>query len=416
MNWSIFVVVVSGLITLVTLLIALPWLRKRKVDKRDTLTNIAVIKQRLEELEREAEEGLIGDAEKQKASDELKLALVDESSPQRRQQKQSAFPALLVGGALAFVTGGIVYFTVNHLNQIEQAQSAISALPELSEKLASGNASNFTANDISALTYAIRQRLRETPEDATGWMFLSRLWLSVGETTQATQAIEKAMAIKPTDSTIQITYAQALMASNTEEALLAAQSVLTNLLKQNQENDNLVLMMAVVSARLGDLDNTRTYFAKVRDKLPEDNETRLGLEQRLSELEALSSATPTPSSTISATGFDMQITLDEALKNKVPTEGFLIVYAQDGNSDNRMPAAVVKMPLQTFPVTLTLTTENAMLPSYTLSSLSQAKLVARISADEDVMPATGDLLGEMTVTVSQGEVLSTKLEINEEIM
>ncbi|MEG3768427.1 c-type cytochrome biogenesis protein CcmI [Alteromonas sp. 14N.309.X.WAT.G.H12] len=416
MSWSIFVFIVAGLITLVSLLIAVPWLRKRKVSQRDKLSNIAVIKQRLEELEREANEGLISADDKQKAGDELKLALVDESVPHRAKRAQSALPALIVGGVFAFATGGLVYFTVNHLSQINQAQSAIAALPELSEKLSSGNASDFTASDVSALTFAIRQRLRQTPDDATGWMFLSRLWLSVGENEQAIQAIEKALAIQPNNSTVNITYAQVLMASNTEADLIKAQSVLAGLLSQNEESDNLTLMMAVVSARLGDLDNTRTYFAKVRDKLPEDNEIRLGLEQRVSELETQSSVAPTTSGTIAATGFTMQITLDEALKSKVPSQGYLIVYAQDANSDNRMPAAVVKMPLQTFPVTIRLTSENAMLPSYTLSSLEQTKLVARISSDEDVMPASGDLLGQLIVTVSKGEVLPQKIVINEEIM
>ena len=92
-----------------------------------------------------------------------------------------------------------------------------------------------------------------------------------------------------------------------------------------------------------------------------------------------------------------------------------IVYAQDNLSENRMPAAVVKMPLQNFPVSLSLTTDNAMMPAYTVASLTQAKLTARISSDDDVMPAAGDLQGVLSAPVKPGEVLPIAIQINKEL-
>ena len=416
MSWTEFGLITSGLITLVLLLVAFPWLRRREVRQRDVLSNIEIVRQRLTELEREVSEGLISEADRQKASDELKLAMVDEAGSEATVKKQSALLPLLTGAVLAIATGTIVYASVNHLQQVRQAEAAIESLPELSDKLASGDAGSFTAQDIASLTYAIRQRLRSEPEDATGWMFLGRLWMSVGEDEQALQSIQRALSLKPGDMTIRITYAQALMVSEDAGKLAAARRVLQSLTEENPENDNLSLMMAVVSARLGDLAGTERYFALIRDKLPPQHETRLALEERIAGLKKQQQSVPVAAEQMAAkTGFDITVTIADEIKDKLPDDGYLIVYAQDAQSENRMPAAVVKMQLQNFPVSLSLSTDNAMVPTFTLASLQLVKLTARISTGDDVMPAAGDLSGVLTVPVSPGEVLPLPIQINKEL-
>lgn len=416
MSWQGFVIAVSGFLTLVVFLVALPWLRKRSVSARDVLTNTKIIRQRLDELAREAREGIISEEDEKAASEELKLALLDEVAESEKQAGQKASLPLIFGGILSVAVVLTVYAKVNHIEQVKGAEQAIESLPALSEKLSSPEASSFSNKDIADLTYAIRSRLRSNPDDATGWMFLARLWLSVGQDAQAVQAIEKALVLKPDDTTIRITYAQTLMVTNDEGQMTKAQSVLQGLLASSPQNDNLALMMAVVSARLGDLANTTRYFEQVKDKLPAENETRLGLEQRISVLSQQRGSLPEAENTTANTGFEITVTIDEGVSDKLPGEGYLIVYAQDANSQNRMPAAVVKIPLQKFPVTLTLNNDNAMMPGYTLATLSQVRLTARVSSDEDVMPTAGDLQGVISVPVKPGETSQYSIIISKEVL
>ncbi|MBU3022087.1 c-type cytochrome biogenesis protein CcmI [Aestuariibacter sp. A3R04] len=416
MSWEGFVISVSGLLTLVIFLVALPWLRRRSVRARDVLTNTQIIRQRLDEIAREAKEGIISDSDQKAASEELKLALLDEVQKRQHNTAQKAYLPLIAGGGLAVIAAVTVYAKVNHIEQVKGAEQAIESLPALSEKLSSGEAAAFTNKDITDLTYAIRARLRSNPDDATGWMFLARLWLSVGQDEQAIQAIEKALALNPDDTTIRITYAQTLMVTNEVAQMTKAQSVLQGLLAINPNNDNLALMMAVVSARLGDLANTTRYFEQVKDKLSPENDTRIGLEQRINALAQQKKAVSEAEHAIVSTGFEITVSIDDAVSDKLPGDGYLIVYAQDGNSQNRMPAAVVKIPLQKFPVTLTLTNDNAMMPEFTLSTLTQAKLTARVSSDENVMPAAGDLQGVISVPVDPGEVRQYSITINKEVL
>ena len=432
MSWTEFYIVVSGLITLVVMLLAFPWLRRKNHAKADNLSNTQIVKQRLQELEREVQEGLITEHDMRVAVDELKVALVDESSFESTRTGTAGLP-LLVGGLVAVVAGVVVYASVNQFSQVQRASDAIAALPELSAQLASGNGSNLGPEDVANLALAIRQRLREAPEDDTGWLYLGRLMLSLGQEVQAIEAIDKAVAIKPGNTSHQITLAQALMTTGDVNNLNRAQSVLKGLLRSTPENDNLALMMAVVSAQLGDLENLTRYYGQVKDKLPAGNDIGQRLAMREQELQAQeglvlvqdssakdeSSGTQAPANektTSTKTGFNITVNVSDEARSALPQSGFLIVFAQDATSENRMPAAVVKIPLQDFPVTIALDTDNAMMPQYTLDSLSKVTLTARVSSDGDVSVSPGEWEGSQVTEVAPQNVKDINVMIEKELL
>ena len=443
MSWSEFYIIVSGLITLVLLIVAFPWLRNKSHAKQDSLSNTQIVKQRLAELDREVQEGLISEHDKRQAVDELKLALVDESAFQSHKTGNAKLP-LAIGAVLAIACGVIVYAQVNQMGRVTQASQAIEALPELSQQLASGNANNLTQQDIASLALAIRQRLREEPEDDTGWMYFGRLMLSIGQEVQAIEAIDKAVSLAPSNSANRITLAQALMTTGDVNNLERAQSILLGLLNDNPANDNLALMMAVVSAQLGDLENTQRFYKQVEGKLPADSDMAQRLVARIKELQGNTSemaalqntaAEITDTSTAqnasseaknasseaqsdsseAQTGFNITVNLSDDASIEAPKDGFLIVFAQDANSDNKMPAAVVKLPIEDFPVSVTLTTENAMMPQFTLATLSDVVVTARLSKDGNVAVSKGEWQGSVSASVTANEISSLSVIIDKEL-
>ena len=436
MSWSEFYIIVSGLITLVLLIVAFPWLRNKNHAKQDSLSNTQIVKQRLAELDREVQEGLISEHDKRQAVDELKLALVDESAFQSHKTGNAKLP-LAIGAVLAIACGVVVYAQVNQMGRVTQASQAIEALPELSQQLASGNANNLTQQDIASLALAIRQRLREEPEDDTGWMYFGRLMLSIGQEVQAIEAIDKAVSLAPSNSANRITLAQALMTTGDVNNLERAQSILLGLLNDNPANDNLALMMAVVSAQLGDLENTQRFYKQVEGKLPADSDMAQRLVARIKELQGNTSemvalqntAAEITDTTIAQnasseaqndsskaqTGFNITVNLSDDAYTKAPKEGFLIVFAQDANSDNKMPAAVVKLPIDDFPVSVTLTTENAMMPQFTLATLSDVMVTARLSKDGNVAVSKGEWQGSVSASVTANETSSLSVIIDKEL-
>ena len=436
MSWSEFYIIVSGLITLVLLIVAFPWLRNKNHAKQDSLSNTQIVKQRLAELDREVQEGLISEHDKRQAVDELKLALVDESAFQSHKTGNAKLP-LAIGAVLAIACGVIVYAQVNQMGRVTQASQAIEALPELSQQLASGNANNLTQQDIASLALAIRQRLREEPEDDTGWMYFGRLMLSIGQEVQAIEAIDKAVSLAPSNSANRITLAQALMTTGDVNNLERAQSILLGLLNDNPANDNLALMMAVVSAQLGDLENTQRFYKQVEGKLPVDSDMAQRLVARIKELQGNTSEMAALQNTAAEitdtsiaqdasseakntnseaqTGFNITVNLSDDASIEAPKDGFLIVFAQDANSDNKMPAAVVKLPIEDFPVSVALTTENAMMQQFTLATLTDVVITARLSKDGNVAVSQGEWQGNVSASVTANEISSLSVIIDKEL-
>ena len=57
-----------------------------------------------------------------------------------------------------------------------------------------------------------------------------------------------------------------------------------------------------------------------------------------------------------------------------------------------------------------------MAPNYSLEQLSTARLIARISADQEAPAQPGDLEGTMEAAVENGKVIDQTIVINKELM
>jgi cytochrome c-type biogenesis protein CcmI len=404
-----FIWAVVALVAVLILMVVLPWLRRRPEQENLTQANIAVVKERLQELQREVDEGLLSEQDMRQASDEIKISLVEEQYAESKGSANASF-ALACGALLAIAVGATAYYKASNIKHLNDAQAAIDALPNLSAKLAEGQGENFTPEDFQQLTLAIRKRLQENPEDGQGWMFLGRIWMALNQTEEAYAALEKALHYSPDDENVRMTYARALMMSDDKAQLENARRLLASLIDTNQQNDNLVLMQAVVAGRLGDKTLLADTLTRLEGKLPADSPIARQLSERLASLNG------EPPVKKALTGFNLTVEITEEMATQLPDNAFLFVFAQDANSENRMPAAVLRLPLENLPLTIKLTSENAMAPNYSLDQLSTARLIARISADQEAPPQPGDLEGSLEALVENGKVIDQTIVINKELM
>lgn len=400
------------------LLISLPWLLRKKTAQQDVLTNTRLIKQRLAELSVEQDQGLLSKSDRLQAEQELKFALLDEVNENVLVTGQTAW-MLLTGLLIALLVAGVVYFKANQLKQIEEWQSAVAQLSVLGQSINSGQ--EIQARDLQNFALGLRTKLHKTPEDATGWMLLGRVWGALNQPNTAKEAFEKSLALKPDNIGTLLSYAQALILLGTEDELKQSKRVLQRVISLDPDNINATGTLAIVSSQLGDNQSALQYWLKLQGFLPEDDPNYLAVQQKIVELQGgVKSnddrvATPVSDST-SFKRVQLTIDISDELKAKLPANGVLFVFAQDPSGQVRMPAAVVKLPLGQFPVTVELSDENAMMPTYKLSDLSQAKLVARISQDENVAQAKGELQGEIIAELQADKLNKETILINKEIL
>jgi cytochrome c-type biogenesis protein CcmI len=404
------------LIVFALVLVALPWLKKKKDKQQDVLSNTQLIKQRIVELTRETKEGLLSEQDRQQSETELKLALLDEVSEKSEGQSTVTLP-LIVGFVLSFVVAASVYFYANQIEELNHWQSAIERLPELGKRIVSEGDTSIQTQDLQDFALGLRSKLSQQPDDATGWMLLGRVYSSVNRLDSASQAFDKSLEIDPNNSATLISYSQTLMMQGQESSAHQAKVLLQRLIRLDPENSNAVGMLAVVAAQLGDKALAIKNWQRLKSFVDISDPNYQLIDQRIAELsESPQKDTLAETAAAAPTIISINIALDKMLNGKLPKDGYLFVFAQDASGAVRMPAAVVKTRLAELPISIELSDANAMMPTYKLSQLTEARLVARISADENVATASGELQGEIVVTIQAGTSSQQQITIDEELL
>ncbi|MEP1447584.1 MAG: c-type cytochrome biogenesis protein CcmI [Paraglaciecola sp.] len=412
----------AGLSVLIGLMfIAFPWLRNNGNDSLSTLTNKSLIKQRLAELHSEQQLGLLNDSDRQQSENELKLALLDELNTNETRETKTSI-AIVVGALMSLSVGIGAYLYANQIQPIQQWQSARQQTSELGQRMIKGDES-LNLQDLQTFALGLRTKLLDTPEDATGWMLLGRVSGAINRIDSAIQAFEKSLKYDPSNVGTLSSYAQALLMTGQQQQVLQAKNVLLHILTLEPDNTNAMGVLAIAATELGDKSLALENWQRLVAYIPESDPNFMAVKQRIVELQAelgqlspeLENHAKPASESSNSTRVLVTVNISEGLQEKLPKEGYLFVFAQESTGKVRMPAAVVKMPLGEFPVVVELSNANAMMPNYTLSQLQQAKLVARISMDENVAQSVGEFQGEGLVILSSEQMNQETITINREL-
>jgi cytochrome c-type biogenesis protein CcmI len=421
---SLFYIGVLLSVIIFLLFIAYPWLTKSTDDSVSILTNKSLIKQRLNELHTEQQQGLISDSDRLQSENELKLALLDEVKT-TDSKEVSAAVAMSIGALVSLTVGIGVYFYSNQIQHVAQWQTAQQKTSELGQRMINGD-ENLNLEDLQMFALGLRTKLVDTPEDPTGWMLLGRVSGALNRVDSAIQAFEKSLQLEPDNVGTLSSYAQALLLTGQEELVLQAKQVLLRILNLEPDNTNAMGVLAIVATELNDKSLALENWQRLIAFIPQTDLNYTAVNQRILQLQAdldisqgneqvaLSLSMPSAEGQ-NSTRVLVTINISEDLQKKLPEDGYLFVFAQERTGQVRMPAAVVKMPLGKFPVVVELSNDNAMMPNYTLSQLEQAKLIARVSVDEYVTQSAGDFQGEWMAILSPNQTTKETITIDKEL-
>jgi cytochrome c-type biogenesis protein CcmI len=405
---SIFYIISALLFLFGLVFVFYPWL-KRASSQRVEVNNVNVIRARIEEIKKEAEEGLINQDEMQQSIDEMKLALVDETQNQSTNSTHSAIKPLIIGAIPTLAIGIWVYVDANQLSGLSQLQFALNNTQELNNRIVLQPANDVTPQEFQKYALVIRQQLRKKPDDAIGWTWLGRINMTLGQMEESVNAFKKALTLKPQDDDLRSRYAQAAMMRGDEEGLAIAFNQLEYLIRKAPQERQYRLLMTVVAAQSNKADVAFANFALIKDQLDPNSSLFQSLSSQLKSMGAPDilfgsnandeglplNDTVYANNELKTTKLEIMVSVAESIQAKLPNKGFLIVFAQDASGQTRLPLAVKRVTLPEFPFVLSLSEEDAMLENFSLKTAEQVKLTARISMDEDVMPSSGELQGEL---------------------
>ncbi len=405
---SIFYIISALLFLFGLFFVFYPWLKRSSV-RRIEVNNVNVIRARIDEIKKEAEEGLINQDEMQQSINEMKLALVDETQNHSNKSTHSAIKPLIIGAIPTLVIGIWVYVDANQLSGLSQLQFALNNTQELNNRIVLQPANDVSPQEFQKYALVIRQQLRKKPDDSIGWTWLGRINMTLGQMEESVNAFKKALTLKPQDDDLRSRYAQAAMMRGDEEGLAIAFNQLEYLIRKAPQERQYRLLMTVVAAQSNKADVAFANFALIKDQLDPNSSLFQSLSSQLKSMGAPDilfgsnandeglplNDTVYANNELKTTKLEIMVSVAESIQAKLPNKGFLIVFAQDASGQTRLPLAVKRVTLPEFPFVLSLSEEDAMLENFSLKTAEQVKLTARISMDEDVMPSSGELQGEL---------------------
>ncbi|MEZ9405301.1 c-type cytochrome biogenesis protein CcmI [Vibrio sp. 10N.286.48.F5] len=374
-------------------LIVLPFINKKANNDemlRDEL-NKAFYKDRLVELEVEAEEGLVDN--QQELIDDLKQSLLDDVPAQEEMKKTqiSTLGVVVPSIILVVVVTYGMYFKFGALDKVQHWQEVSSNLPELSKKLMSSEGGALTDDELEDLTLALRTRLHYQPKDSTGWLLLGRIALANRDAETAKDSMERAYKLEPKNEDVQLGFAQALMLSPDEADQNQARLILSRLIQNDYVDLRVFSLLAFDAFERQDYPGAVKYWSIMQQMIgPQDSRYEM-----LSR--SIESAQKKMGDNMGVDqGKTVAVTLDLSADVNADPNSVLIVsvHRADGSS---MPIAAARYPLGTFPRTVVLDDGNSMLEGQELSSLETLMVRARLDTDGNVSTREGDWYGESEV-------------------
>jgi len=272
-----------------------------------------------------------------------------------------------------------------------------------------------TSTGIATMVDALARKLEQSPDNPDGWAMLARSLAVLQRDAEALSAYEKAVALAPDDAALLADYADAT--AMTQQGRLAGKpmQLVRRALRADPANPKALALAGTDAFDRGDYRQAAKLWEKALAGAPPGSEFTESLRASLDEARALAGGPMPAARSADGTRSSMagqvsgRITVSAELKNSIPVNGTLFIYAR-AQTGPRMPVAILRRNVKELQKAFVLDDRTSMSPDFRISGFSKVIVVARISATGYAMPAKGDLIGEsQPVAVGTGDL---NIEVN----
>lgn len=396
-------------ITLIILLVAASALflsagwRQRQASSgdRDRL-NTDFYQQRLRELARDEEEGVV--SERPEMVRELQQTLLTDVPNERAARIHHSSRWVLLPGLIVLVLVSVgFYLKTGGLAQLAGWVSVQQEYPQLRARVMDPKATPLTMEELARLQLGLRTSLQDDPQNLNDWTMLGRLGMVLNNATNASQAFERALQLAPNNLELQQDYAEVLTRSSDPQDNRQANVMLKDLLKRDHSNVRTLSLLAFNAFEQQQYDQAIGAWQVMLKLLPAGDK-RISMIER--SIEQAKTDAGQQNSHLALT-----VSLTPQAEKMLPQGGVLYISVSDGVSP--VPVAVKRLPLSHFPLSLTLDDSNAMMPDRLLSAQHQVQVRVRISRDGSANPQSGDWFGLSAISPWDGHQ-QLAVEINQQ--
>lgn len=382
---------IAALFVAVALALVLrPLLRQRSPGAgtdRDA-TNVKLYRDELDELEREHAEGALGEAQVREARQEIERRLLEDVQPGApgspavpggsRAARWAAL-AVTVVLPLVAVLGYLKFGDIQALNPAVRQEGH-----------------PVTPQQIAQMVDKLAQRLKQNPDDATGWTMLGRSYAVLGRYQESADAYARAVTLVGDDANLLADYADTLAMARGGNLIGEPMQIVQRGLKVDPKNVKLLALAGSAEFAQKKYAEAVRYWERSLAEIPPGSDFRRAVESSIEEARKAGSLPAAPENKTQVAADSKAITgtvsLAPGLASQVEPGDTLFVFARPAKGA-RMPVAILRVAASQLPYTYRLDDSQAMAAGNALSSQAEVVVGARISKSGNALPQPGDLEG-----------------------
>jgi len=410
---------IAGLVLIAVIVLCLPLITRQQVSAKihDAQQNIAIFKDRLDELEQERQQGVMDD----EAFELLKLELEKSLLVDVEGEELETLTTVEITQKHWVITASMAIFVmVTSLGLYAYLGHSDDYALHLSMKQ-QGTLQQQQSTDKEQLSFEkvialLEKKLQQEPEDIEKWFLLANSYAAIGNYQKAASAYQSALTQMPEKNAqyakIKGSYAQMLFQAAGEKITPEVAKEVQAVLAIDPMEASALILAGINAFTTGDIPQALVFWEKAKTNAQEQVVTgflepviqqaklRLGMTEDVAKVEAVTRDN-------NQAHIAINLDIDPSLKAKLNGDQLVFVFARLQGS--RMPLAAQKLQVKDLPTSVVLDDTKSPMPTSKLSSAEVVNITARVSQTGSVSPKKGDFF----VTIKQVKVKnnSTTLEM-----
>ncbi len=373
-----------------------PSMRQREATRVErTELNVLLYEDRMQELNKNREDGEIGEAQYRQLEEERQAALLSEVD--------EGVNSWISGSGLPVTAAAmIVVFAIFAYSEYGLSFGALNDLL-LAREIQQSNPHDMPG--MRATVEKLSLKMLDQPDNDQGWFLLAQSWRLLLEYSHSAEAFRHLSDRYPADASIAAQYAETLFLAEDKKFTVPVKEAIERALGLDGDNLLMLELSAMSAWQQGDETSALALFRKALETGIQGERAEL-LQQTIERLQAGSGQQSVQgqqagSGQISGSGQQMGSTPQKDSIQQSPTgdsadrivqvlvevapgvdagpKDMVYVYARAFNGPP-MPLAVQRLAVAGLPALITFTSSQAMIQGMSLSDVDKVQLVARISS------------------------------------
>jgi len=263
--------------------------------------------------------------------------------------------------------------------------------------------------DITEMVETLAERLRENPDDVTGWLMLGRSYVATGRYPEALVAFREAWDRTPSPGVdLKVSIAEVEVLTDPSALGGSAGLLFDQVLEEDPGNEKALWYGGLAALQAGDADLVRQRWSAllaigVPEQMAQVMREQLAALPPPSGEQAPSVAAPAPD--VDQFAIQLNVTFGGDIADAaVASQAALFVFARA--PEGGPPLAVIRESAAAIPGEFALSDANAMIPGRSLADFESLMLVARVSNSGQPTEQPGDLFGELEFRPGEGAAVA----------